>query len=1230
MKHLNKIIFIKAANIDYQEIQLNGNTHFTGDQGVGKTTVLRAILFFYNADTQKLGIPKVSNKSDFAEYYFEFPNSHIVYEIAAKEGKYLIWLYKEHNQLCFRFIDSEYKREFFLEETPKGILPLKPNKISENILKQTRHSRKIIKFTEYRNIIYGATNHINGLSRNFKQYAIIESPAYQNIPKTISNIYLNSSLKSDAIKTTIINSISIDDLALNDGKGYKVDLNVLRTQLSDFKQDYNDISSYEKIKNRATIIIKYYDELMTKEQEKILAAKTLGANSKNVTNELDKLKNEQIELKSNLELIQNKIKEANKRFDNVKSVYTQKIAIEKKNIEDANNKITHYKAIKNENLSGIEQILEFVSKEELFIIEKKKIKTEYEILTSKVQSIEEKFKNIFQQIEINHKASINSINEKRSNLKVDLTRQQNKIIQQYANFIEDIRQSFEKQKDDELNKQEVLQKNEVNYKNQRSIIDNTRFFEEDIQLEIQHLTEFREQKIEKENLVKLNKEEVEKLQNKGNHEKELLKIKFENRRKEIDREQLEKQKLVDKIVEKLASFKDSFYEYLNKNYTDWQNTIGKVCDESILFSQNLKPKIEEINQTFYGVRVDLDELDVKIKTIDDYQNESQMLTTAIENLKTQFQQELSELENQQEKVNSRFNPKIKKLNQDILSSKAFVSQTEIKISQTEIRILRLKKDAERKKLEELAKIEPLIKNTIEKIGESKQRLSDLKAEQKKQIEKKQAEQKLEIEKIKNHFNTLQNNFDEQIRHLTEELTNTRKRIQNDRMKELEGKVDTERLERLENEQKTIQFKLDSIKILSPIVAVYNEDKLKSIDRLPEFIAKENHLVSEFEQVKNKYQNEIQIAENEESESQNKLDITKNRIAELNKQISDFNDFKNSDFYSEVEFYVAQEDEIRTSDNLTELINKIKDFQFSISENIKNLKMVINRFVSPLRDGNIFNFPKNFNEDNDYRSFANDLKDFITENKIDDFKKYIKKNHSDLINLIVKHIEQLSSKKKEIDEIIAKMNRDFERHMFVGVVQKVELKADPSENKIFQTFEEVRKFHSENPFGFGELTLFTGLTLEENNDTAFKLLVALMINLAQEQNKIEISLEDTFELKFRVVENNKDTGWQTKLADIGSNGTDVLVKAMLYIMLLNVLKEKASKKQKDFKLHCIMDEINIIHPKNIESLINFANDRGIWMINGSPIETNAMAYKYVYDFEKTSDSITHANRLIAQN
>jgi hypothetical protein len=71
------------------------------------------------------------------------------------------------------------------------------------------------------------------------------------------------------------------------------------------------------------------------------------------------------------------------------------------------------------------------------------------------------------------------------------------------------------------------------------------------------------------------------------------------------------------------------------------------------------------------------------------------------------------------------------------------------------------------------------------------------------------------------------------------------------------------------------------------------------------------------------------------------------------------------------------------------------------------------------------------------------------------------------------------------------------------------------------------------------------------------------------------------LKFRIEENQNDTGWVEKLANVGSEGTDVLVKAMINIMLLNVFKEGASKRFKDFRLHCMMDEIGKLHPNNVK-------------------------------------------------
>ena len=108
MRNLNRIIFINSANIPYaDDIYLDWNVHFIGTQGVGKSTVLRAILFFYNADTQKLGIPV--EKQSYTEYYFPYSNSYIIYEVTTEQGAFCILSFKSMGRVCYRFIDSPYR-----------------------------------------------------------------------------------------------------------------------------------------------------------------------------------------------------------------------------------------------------------------------------------------------------------------------------------------------------------------------------------------------------------------------------------------------------------------------------------------------------------------------------------------------------------------------------------------------------------------------------------------------------------------------------------------------------------------------------------------------------------------------------------------------------------------------------------------------------------------------------------------------------------------------------------------------------------------------------------------------------------------------------------------------------------------------------------------------------------------------------------------------------------------
>ncbi len=46
MRNLSKIIFINSANIPYSETRLDGNVHFIGTQGVGKSTMIALSVSF--------------------------------------------------------------------------------------------------------------------------------------------------------------------------------------------------------------------------------------------------------------------------------------------------------------------------------------------------------------------------------------------------------------------------------------------------------------------------------------------------------------------------------------------------------------------------------------------------------------------------------------------------------------------------------------------------------------------------------------------------------------------------------------------------------------------------------------------------------------------------------------------------------------------------------------------------------------------------------------------------------------------------------------------------------------------------------------------------------------------------------------------------------------------------------------------------------------------------------
>lgn len=90
---------------------------------------------------------------------------------------------------------------------------------------------------------------------------------------------------------------------------------------------------------------------------------------------------------------------------------------------------------------------------------------------------------------------------------------------------------------------------------------------------------------------------------------------------------------------------------------------------------------------------------------------------------------------------------------------------------------------------------------------------------------------------------------------------------------------------------------------------------------------------------------------------------------------------------------------------------------------------------------------------------------------------------------------------------------------------------------------------------GAVDLFSQDSRVDVNLHAVKYLNAFSKLLKDEPSRNNLVVSDSFNLQFRVMENDNDTGWVEKIANVGSDGTDILVKARVNIMLINVFKEK---------------------------------------------------------------------------
>ena len=1216
MRYLNRIIFINSAHVPYAEIKLDGNVHFIGTQGVGKSTLLRSILFFYNVDKSKLGIKTQAGQKSYDEFYLPHQNSYIIYEVCRETGKFFVMTFLSHGRTAFRIVDCAYDKRFFVEED--GSVRYEWGRISEQIGTRVFKSNIIRGYEEFRDIIYG--NNLQ-VEKELRRFSLMESTKYRQVPLTIQNIFLNQSLESRVIKDTIIDSM---DFASDD-----IDLNRYREELKSFRQQYEDIWKWYKVEKNGkvkvkddaeTVIHKYSGYEYVRKLISELCGQLNYAFERD-TNRLPNLAEQQANYGQELARQRRLLSEEDGKYKAEDSRLNQEDGALKFFLEQVKSKRQHYSEI------GIEKIIERIGKEVELKIQQQSLSRQEETLTNKNQSVKSKYDTLIQDVDnqflaykIQCQQRINEIDSQHlqaeGRLQTETTEQTEIIRGQYEQKLKENQVQLDEARQTKSNL--ILQQQRVKQSNP---------YQEEMDEQERRLNELNDRKLKLFQESTGKQQEIDRILNETAIQRKDLETACEKDIAAIENEIKQINTEIGKITDMLSRQKGSLIEWLGENVNGWEENIGRVLDEdTVLYNTSLNPQFVGSSDSIYGVKVDTGNIEKTIKTPEELKAQKALMEQKIDELNKKIALRKQQLEADIAELERKPNARLKQLRMEKMNVDAEYNQIPRRIE-----LLQKEQSASMESLTkwqnaELEKLQTKIGETdkvIETIDKQGKLLTDQRDKELDNIRKS-----FEIQK-----KDLKNACDQQKAKVNAELESKEKNAVQ-RKGELLAQMDAE-LKGLGvdvNQLDDIRQQLQKV-----------SDELKYIeDHHPDFISWQNDTRDYFD-LEQKKKNERKLIRQKIDELQEKFQKRKQQYDEkINTLSDDLHKLQDEqkkliEAISKVRAFMGNPTcppelpsakGIETVKPLADILEELRDHISTQQQRFEEFKQAVIRFKGNFSPQNTFHFRTEFNTDADYTEFAAELNEFISNNKIEQYRVRTSRQYATIIKRIAKDVSDLSQHKSDIERTILDINHDFRENNFAGVIKEIELRAVESNDRLMQQLLNIKHFDDEHGYDIGQLNLFTEEdNLNRTNELAVKLLMTLIEMMDAEQKRENITLADTFKLEFKVKENDNDTNWVEKLSNVGSDGTDILVKAMVNIMLINVFKRKISRKFGDFKLHCMMDEIGKLHPNNVEGILDFASKRNIFLINSSPTTYNALAYKYTYSLSKDEKSNTIVKTLL---
>lgn len=1202
---LKKIYLIKSAGYEFNEIDITDNTLLLGESGVGKTTIMRAVLFFYTMDYSDSILNLTSDtKKSFNDWYFREHNSHLVYEYT--KGSSRFWfIVSKSGKLHYSFVDvtnsSLSVKTFFIVENK----PITLEKLNEKIQKENLVNYHTSIKEKYINIFHQRDIY----EKKIKQESVTDFSLFESVKftkeyaKTLSNIFMSSKVNSTSIKKSIISLI--------ENSSIKIDLYEIKINLDEYVKHKDEIDKFEQNIPQIEVLTKRYEKYHNDREA-----------FRKRANELEAIQ-AQVSLKMQEVLL--KIEGLEEDENRLKRVYEIEISkVDEKIADSSKEVIEQAKALKELEqkakayvVMGIDELVNEYNKEREYKNQLQTNETKYVALTSEYKTLKDEYKKI--QEELKKGADEQILDLEKTNIEVS-----KKIATNKVNLLE--------------------------FKDKKIEDETLKYVEIKIDLESRLKATVKEFNAINVNLGEIkhyvfNKEEIVKYEASiAGYEKELLKTqkllndnsfniqKVEQNIEEIAKKLREASTKLDKeskekkddlfskkssIEQKLDFDRDNLYGYLNRYSVKNAKKIVTYLKDEILFSEKtFMVKEDTSSNVIFGLDIAFDE-----EFENDY--EQSKLLKALKLLKDS----------------------IKQLNKDTLRKKSLLEDTATNESKEKNRERNLLY-REKEKLED-NRISYEKNKTFSHLNlqNAKDDAFKLKKQKNEELQKKYGQCKIQQEELNTKieettkqiesiikgiksdvdaqiisYNTQLEESESSLRYkisvIEEKCNEEIKASQNELNSALKNSgVDEELLKSISDTLKRLRHTLEQIEKNRSKVIIYVDeykDKITTIPSLSVRLKNDEKYLSDLKERKKKEESDYagnRLTEKAKKETfiAKKLDI-ENFSNAYEEKIQGQKIEKNIKNVLSLNTYIL-DDSVKVNASVVD--SAIRLFE-DIKQEQENIESFVIKILKNLKDDNIFKItiPTDNIDDTSYLKTAKELIEYMKNDKLTLLKDASLDKFKSSIVLIKKQLSSFDEALADVNAEVNSLRNSIKKAVdSFRVIDNIDIRYEDANSNILNTLKALSAFYDNNNSKFLS-GLFESIGDDKSTKKLREVLREKIIELVELLNvsKEYLELEEGFVLEFRVVERGNDLKWRQTLNDIGSNGTSTLVKSIINISMLKMVSKNISK-ESNLVTHCILDEIGTISTEYFRELKAFVNQSGFVFLNGMPTEDDMLMSMY---------------------